>query len=102
MDGSTRTVVISCGAVTPEAQAAVQALAADGGAGSVAHLSVTSPDRLFNEWQAQGLGSHIAGLLADVSRDAKLVTVIDAHPYSLAGFGAVQASGDPRPSLLPR
>jgi pyruvate dehydrogenase E1 component len=83
--------IVCCGAVTPEALAAHQALLEDvPGAGL---LAVTSPDRLHADWLASRTGagreSHISGLLASLAPDAGLVSVIDAHPATLSWLGAV-------------
>jgi pyruvate dehydrogenase E1 component len=83
--------IVCCGAVTPEALQAHEALGDDlPGAGL---LMVTSPDRLHAEWLAsrRGVGrdSHIAHLLKPLAPDAALVTVIDAHPATLSWFGGV-------------
>jgi len=61
-------------------------------------LAVTSADRLNAGWtaaqRARAHGqrdaiSHIERVLAMVSRDAKMITVIDGHPATLAWMGAV-------------
>ena len=92
--------IVSMGAVTPEAIAAHESVARDfAGAGL---LVLTSPDRLHADWlAAQRNRGRTAGavdrapspverLLAPLSRDARLVTVLDGHPLalSLAGLGA--------------
>jgi pyruvate dehydrogenase E1 component len=76
------------GAVAPEAQAAVAALAAE--LPGIGLLNVTSPDRLLADWRARGAGSRAAGLLAPLAADAGLVTVQDGHPAALAWLGAVR------------
>jgi pyruvate dehydrogenase E1 component len=83
--------IVCCGAITPEALAAHEALREDiGGAGL---LVVISPDRLHADWLASrrtvGRQSHIAGLLSRLADDAALVTVIDAHPATLSWLGGV-------------
>src|SRR5229473_2458271 len=83
--------IVCCGAVTPEALQAHEALGdVLPGAGL---LMVTSPDRLHAEWLAsrRGVGrdSHIARLLKPLAPDAALVTVIDAHPATLSWLGGV-------------
>ena len=76
------------GAVAPEAQAAVAALAEE--VPGVGLLAVTSPDRLLAGWRAGGAGSWAARLLAPLAADAGLVTVQDGHPAALAWLGAVR------------
>src|SRR6185437_15294645 len=89
-------VVAYAGAVAPEAIAAVGLMAED--RRDVGLLAVTSADRLNAGWTAaqrareRGLvhaRSHIERLLADVPAHCGIVTVIDAHPATLAWLGAV-------------
>ncbi len=96
---STRLAIAYCGAVAPEAEAAIAALAED--LPDVALLAVTSPDRLFRDWQQHrraraqsGTSSasspaHVESLLAALPGDAGLVTVADAAPATLSWLGAV-------------
>jgi pyruvate dehydrogenase E1 component len=90
-------VVAYTGAVAPEAIEAVGLMAED--RRDVGLLAITSADRLNAGWTAaqrareRGLvhaRSHIERLLADVPGHAGLVTVIDAHPATLAWLGSVQ------------
>jgi pyruvate dehydrogenase E1 component len=79
------------GAVAPEAiEAHAQILEDIPGAGL---LAVTSPDQLHEGWRA-AMGrkepAHIERLLARLSPDAGLVTVIDGHPATLSWLGAVR------------
>jgi pyruvate dehydrogenase E1 component len=79
------------GAVAPEAiEAHAQILEDIPGAGL---LAVTSPDRLHDGWRA-AMGSrdpsHIERLLAKLSPEAGLITVIDGHPATLSWLGAVR------------
>ena len=61
-------------------------------------MAVTSADRLNAGWQAAQTAringrvatSHIEALLAPISRDCLLVTVIDGHPATLSWLGSVQ------------
>jgi pyruvate dehydrogenase E1 component len=63
-------------------------------------LIVTSTDRLYNDWQQlerkrlhgtdAGEMSHVEDLLEPLATDARLVTVIDGHPASLAWLGGVR------------
>jgi pyruvate dehydrogenase E1 component len=89
-------VVAYTGAVAPEAIEAVGLMAED--RRDVGLLAVTSADRLNAGWTAaqrareRGLvhaRSHIERLLTDVPPHCGLVTVIDAHPATLAWLGAV-------------
>ena len=60
-------------------------------------LAVTSADRLNAGWQAaqtaringRSSSSHIETLLAPLSRDCLIVTVIDGHPATLSWLGSV-------------
>ncbi len=51
-------------------------------------LAVTSPDRLYADWQSGGSG-HAGQLLSVLAPDAALVTVLDGHPATLAWLGSV-------------
>ena len=63
-------------------------------------LVVTSTDRLYNDWQRLerqrlhgeegGRTAHVEDLLEPLASNARLVTVIDGHPASLAWLGAVR------------
>ncbi len=92
--------IVAMGAVTPEAVAAHESIARDfGGAGL---LVLTSPDQLHTDWLAAqrnrgrtaGLvdrsASPIERLLAPLSRDARIVTVMDGHPLALSWLGSVR------------
>ena len=92
--------IVAMGAVTPEAIAAHESVARDfGGAGL---LVLTSPDHLHADWlAAQRNRGRTAGvvdrgaapverLLAPLSRDARLVTVLDGHPLALSWLGSVR------------
>ena len=92
--------IVAMGAVTPEAIAAHESVARDfAGAGL---LVLTSPDRLHADWLAaqrtrgRTVGrlerpqSPIERLLAPLSRDARLVTVLDGHPLALSWLGSVR------------
>jgi pyruvate dehydrogenase E1 component len=93
-------VIVAMGAITPEAIAAHQSIDRDfAGAGL---LVLTSPDRLHADWlDAQRRRGRTAGivdrrpspieaLLAPLSRDARLVTVLDGHPLALSWLGSVR------------
>ena len=92
--------IVAMGAVTPEAIAAHESVARDfAGAGM---LVLTSPDRLHSDWLAAqrnrgrttGLvdrsPSPVERLLAPLSRDARIVTVMDGHPLALSWLGSVR------------
>ena len=92
--------IVAMGPVTPEAIAAHDSVASDfAGAGL---LVLTSPDRLHTDWLAAqrnrgrtaGLvnrsPSPIERLLAPLSRDARIVTVMDGHPLALSWLGSVR------------
>jgi pyruvate dehydrogenase E1 component len=92
--------IVAMGAITPEAIAAHQSVVRDfAGAGL---LVLTSPDRLHADWLSQqrnrgrtvgrvdsGL-SPVERLLAPLSRDARIVTVMDGHPLALSWLGSVR------------
>jgi pyruvate dehydrogenase E1 component len=89
-------MVAYSGALAPEAIAAIGLMAED--RRDVGLLAVTSADRLNAGWTAaqrareRGLvhaRSHIERLLADVPPHCGIVTVLDAHPATLAWLGAV-------------
>ena len=90
-------VLATCGVVAPEAQAAFDMIAEDiPGAGL---LAITSPDRLHAGWRdaskarrggQRGATSHIERLLSELSPDATLVTLHDAHPAALSWMGSVR------------
>ncbi len=92
--------IVALGAVTPEAIEAHRSVARDfAGAGL---LVLTSPDRLHTDWlAAQRNRGRTAGivdrtpspverLLEPLSRDARLVTVLDGHPLALSWLGSVR------------
>jgi pyruvate dehydrogenase E1 component len=92
--------IVAMGAVTPEAIAAHESVARDfAGAGL---LVLTSPDRLHADWlDAQRNRGRTTGvvdrsaapverLLAPLSRDARIVTVMDGHPLALSWLGSVR------------
>ena len=89
-------VVAYTGAIAPEAIEAVGLMAED--RRDIGLLAVTSADRLNAGWTAasrareRGLvhaRSHIERLLGDLPSHCGLVTVVDAHPATLAWLGAV-------------
>jgi len=59
-------------------------------------LSITSSDNLFHDWKNKSSNlhthkeqSHIEVLLDYISKDTKLITVIDGHPMTLSWLGSV-------------
>jgi pyruvate dehydrogenase E1 component len=80
--------IVAMGAVLPEAIEAVAWLGERNP--RIGLLVVTSPDRLYADWQARGRHSHAALLLAKLARDAALVSVLDGHPLTLAWLGTVR------------
>jgi pyruvate dehydrogenase E1 component len=96
--GPNASVVIAYqGAIAPEAIAATGLLAED--RRDVGLLAITSADRLNAGWQAaerarqrgqRGAMSHVERLLAPLTRDCGIVSVIDGHPATLAWLGGVQ------------
>jgi pyruvate dehydrogenase E1 component len=95
--GPNASVVIAYqGAVAPEAIAATGLLSED--RRDVGLLAITSADRLNAGHQAaerarqrgsRDAMSHVERLLAPLSRDCGIVTVIDGHPATLAWIGGV-------------
>ncbi len=88
-------VIAYQGTVATEAIAAAGSLAE--GRRDIGILAVTSADRLNAGWQAAQTAringrqtvSHIEQLLAPISRDCLLITVIDGHPATLSWLGSV-------------
>ena len=92
--------IVCMGAVTPEAIAAHDSIVRDfAGAGL---LVLTSPDRLHADWLAaqrnrgrttgsvDRSASPVERLLAPLSRDARIITVMDGHPLALSWLGSVR------------
>ena len=88
--------IVYSGAIAPEALAAWEALSED--LPGLGLLAITSPDLLHRGWSARqsarwtgkgGAPSHVETLLAPLSRDAGLVTLIDGAPASLSWLGGV-------------
>jgi pyruvate dehydrogenase E1 component len=89
-------VIAYQGAVAPEAIAAAGLLGED--RRDIGVLAITSADRLNAGWQAAERArqrgvvnamSHIERLLAPLSRECGLVTVLDGHPATLSWLGGV-------------
>ena len=94
---STSLVLVYCGVVAPEVEKAAQEISDD--EPETAVLAITSPDRLYVDWQkAKGMEldrldlcqSLIEKILNSVPRTATLVTVIDGHPATLSWLGSVR------------
>jgi pyruvate dehydrogenase E1 component len=93
-------VIAYTGAVAPEAIEAVGFIGESHR--DVGLLAITSADRLHAGWTAarklrrdrRGMQylSHIENLLAPLSRDCGIVTVIDGHPATLGWLGSVRGN----------
>jgi len=88
--------LVYAGAVAPEALAAWEALKDD--VPGLGLLAITSPDLLHRGWSERRRGrwggkgsevSHVERLLAPLSPNAGLVTLLDAAPASLSWLGGV-------------
>lgn len=88
--------IVYSGAIAPEALAAWEALRED--LPGLGLLAITSPDLLHRGWSARQTArwsgkasepSHVEKLLAPLSREAGLVTLIDGAPASLSWLGGV-------------
>ncbi|ESR26591.1 pyruvate dehydrogenase E1 component [Lutibaculum baratangense] len=91
-----RLAIAYAGAVAPEAASALgQLLEREPGAGL---LAVTSADRLNAGWTAAQKArrrgapatAHVETLLEPLAPDARIVTVLDGHPATLAWLGGVR------------
>lgn len=88
--------IVCCGAVATEAIAAFEAIREE--TPGLGLAIVTSADRLYAAWNAydSGHGSiaqpHVVKLLAPLSPDAQIVTVIDGHPLALSWLGSVRGN----------
>ncbi|MEA3060381.1 MAG: pyruvate dehydrogenase component, partial [Sphingomonadales bacterium] len=88
--------LVYSGAVAPEALAAWETLKDD--VPGLGLLAITSPDLLHRGWSERRRGrwggrgsepSHVENLLAPLSPEAGLVTLLDAAPASLSWLGGV-------------
>jgi pyruvate dehydrogenase E1 component len=95
-DAGTGLCIVAMGAVMPEAIEAAGLLAED--RRGVGVMAVTSADRLSASWHGaqraresgdRGAVSHVEQMLAELPRDAVIVTVCDAYPETLAWIGGV-------------
>jgi len=92
-----RLAIVYSGALAPEALAAFEALSEDMPEAGL--LAVTSSDCLHRDWTASGRSrwtgegprtSTVERLLADLDRDAGLVTLTDGSPLALSWLGSVR------------
>lgn len=88
--------IIYCGVIVPEALKAFEQLKEE--MPGVGLLAVTSPDRLYSDWQKakkarhqgdRSATAHIEQLLSELSNNAGLVTVVDGYPAGLTWLGGV-------------
>jgi pyruvate dehydrogenase E1 component len=93
---NTSLVIAYAGAVAPEAETAFERISA--GHPDTGLLAITSPDRLHSGWmqtararreQGTAAVAHIERLLRRLARNARIITVIDGAPETLAWLGAV-------------
>jgi pyruvate dehydrogenase E1 component len=92
-----RVILATCGAMVPEVLTAAAALANDEGVEATV-LVLSSPDRLYRDWQrgrsapvrgaSAARRSHLESLVADDERGLPVVTVIDGSSHALAFVGA--------------
>ncbi len=95
-DSEDRVILACCGAIVPEAlQASVQLADEEGVAATV--LCLSSPDRVYRDWQASITAplrggavrrSHLESLLSPGERGLPVVTVIDGASHALAFVGS--------------
>ena len=96
-DADDRVLIATCGALVPEALSAAEQLAADEGVHATV-LCLSSPDRLYHNWQrartrplrdgAPSEGSHLHALIEGPERGLPVVTVIDGSSHALAWIGS--------------
>ena len=91
-----RVVIAACGAIVPQALGAAELLAAEEGVEATV-LCLSSPDRLYRDWQASRTAplrgeaptpSRLERLLAPDEPGLPVVTVIDGASHALAFVGA--------------
>jgi pyruvate dehydrogenase E1 component len=94
--GGEPVVVVCCGAIVPEALQAAARLAEEEGVDATV-LCLSSPDRVYRDWQAAVTAplrgalagpSHIESLLTPEERGAPVVTVIDGASHALSFVGS--------------
>ncbi|MGL6278736.1 MAG: transketolase-like TK C-terminal-containing protein [Gaiella sp.] len=96
-DAEDRVLLATCGTMVPETLAAAELLAADEGVEATV-LVLSSPDRLYRDWQRSRSApvrgapsserSHLDSLVRPDERGLPLVTVIDGASHALAYLGA--------------
>ena len=96
-----RVVIAACGAIVPEALRAADLLADEEGVEATV-LCLSSPDRLYRDWQAAATAplhgessrttSHLERLLLPAERGLPVVTVIDGASHALAFLGSALAT----------
>ena len=94
--GDYRVLLAACGAIVPEALAAAELLAEEEGVEATV-LCLSSPDRLYRDWQRsrawplhgrRAARAHLERLVAPDERGLPVVTVIDGASHALAFVGA--------------
>jgi pyruvate dehydrogenase E1 component len=83
--GGRGVVMVTCGALAPEALEAGELLAEEGVDAPL--LVASSPDLLYRGWRADRERSHLARLVPPALRDRPLVTAIDGASHVLAALG---------------
>ena len=90
-----RVLLATCGAIAPETLAAAELLADEEGVDATV-LLLSSPDRLYHDWQQARTTAlrgeapreaHLETLVAEHERGLPLVTVIDGSSHALAWLG---------------
>jgi pyruvate dehydrogenase E1 component len=92
-----RVILATCGAIVPEALEAARLLADDEGVEATV-LLLSSPDRLYHDWQRSRTAplrnappsttSHLDTLVLPTERALPVVTVIDGSSHALAWLGS--------------
>ncbi len=92
-----RVILATCGAIVPEALEAARLLVDDEGV-EVTVLLLSSPDRLYHDWQSARTAplrnaspstiSHLDSLVLPSERGLPIVTVIDGSSHALAWLGS--------------
>ena len=91
-----RVIIAACGAIVPQALAAATLLADDEGVEATV-LCLSSPDRLYRDWQEHRTAplhggtvapSHLERLLTPDERNLPVVTVIDGASHALSFVGS--------------
>ncbi len=95
--GDDRVILATCGAMVPETLAAAELLAADEGVEATV-LVLSSPSRLFRDWQRSrttplrgattAVRSHLERLVREDEQGLPVVTVIDGASHALSFVGS--------------